>query len=170
MPSVTMNGMTRRPVMSTPLATPHNAAATIPPSAAMPGPASALNRTAITTVVSATTEPTDKSMPADTITIVMPSAVVQTIAVCRAMSSRLAPLKKRGPISEPKMMETNSKPMSGPAVSNSRRALTRRAPRRSRPSSAGARSAPPPRVLVRGGRDASRRSDRRGRGAPAGNC
>ena len=54
----------------------------------------------MTTVVSATTEPTDRSMPPDTMTIVMPSAAVQTIAVCRAMSSRLAPLKKRGPISD----------------------------------------------------------------------
>ncbi len=43
----------------------------------------------MTTVVSATIEPTDKSIPPATITMVIPSAAVQTIAVCLAMSSRL---------------------------------------------------------------------------------
>ena len=48
----------------------------------------------MTTVVSATIEPTDRSMPPATITIVMPSAAMQTIAVCRAISSRLPGAKK----------------------------------------------------------------------------
>ena len=65
MPSVTMNGITRRPVMSTPLASPHDAAAAIPPSAAMQRVhARSEAARAITTVVSATIEPTDRSMPA----------------------------------------------------------------------------------------------------------
>ena len=81
----------------------------------------------MTTVVSATTEPTERSMPPDTMTIVMPSATVQTIAVCRAISSRLVPEKNLGPMSTPKMIATKSKPSTGPAVSIHRRVVTWRA-------------------------------------------
>ena len=44
------------------------------------------------------TEPTDRSMPPATITIVMPSAAMPTMAVWRAISSRLTGLKNCGPM------------------------------------------------------------------------
>ena len=75
-----MNGTTRRPVMSTPLTRPQSAAAATPPSRRGEGDQPARSSSAMTTVVSATTDPTDRSMPPDTMTIVMPSAAVQTIA------------------------------------------------------------------------------------------
>ena len=60
------------------------------PSAAASGPTPARSSSAVTTVLSAMIEPTDRSMPPDTITIVIPSAATQTMAVWRAISSRLA--------------------------------------------------------------------------------
>jgi hypothetical protein len=49
-------------------------------------------------VVSATTEPTDRSMPPEMMITVMPSAAAATIAVWRATSSRFAGRKNRAPI------------------------------------------------------------------------
>ena len=65
---------------------------------------------AMTTVLSAMIEPTDRSMPPATITTVMPSAAMQTIAVCRAISSRLAGAKNCGPTSAPKMRRRATRP------------------------------------------------------------
>ncbi len=47
-------------------------------------------------MLSATIEPTDRSIPPATITIVMPSAATQTMAVWRAISSRFAAAKNCG--------------------------------------------------------------------------
>ena len=88
-PSVTMKGTTRRRVMSSPLTSPQAAAAATPASSATAGDAPSFSSTAITTVVSEMTEPTERSMPPATITAVMPIAAMQTIAVWRAISSRL---------------------------------------------------------------------------------
>ena len=52
-------------------------------------------------------EPTERSMPPATMTIVMPTAAMLTIAVWRAISSRLAGAKNCGPTSAPKMMATS---------------------------------------------------------------
>jgi hypothetical protein len=93
MPSVTMNGTTRRLVMRSPLARPPTAPAPIAAATARAGLESARSISAVTTVLKATTDPTDRSIPPATITIVMPSEAVQTIAVWRAMSSRLLPRK-----------------------------------------------------------------------------
>ena len=60
----------------------------------MSGLTSIRSSSAITTVPSAMIEPTDRSMPPATITIVMPTAAMLTIAVCRAISSRLAGREK----------------------------------------------------------------------------
>ena len=44
---------------------------------------------AMTTVVSATDDPTERSIPPDTMTIVMPAAAMPTTTVCRAIVTRL---------------------------------------------------------------------------------
>ena len=80
-PSVMMNGTTRRPVMSTPFISPHTAPAAIAPAAATSGHEPSRRNCAVTTVLSAMTDPTDRSIPPATITIVMPSAATHTIAV-----------------------------------------------------------------------------------------
>jgi hypothetical protein len=66
------------------------------------------------TVLNETTEPTDRSMPAEAITTVMPSAATATIAVCRAISSRLPVRKNCGPTRKPKITHTRNNPSTGP--------------------------------------------------------
>ncbi len=80
-PSVTMNGTTRSRVMSRPLTVPHSAAAASAPSAASAGSMPMRSRSAVTTVLSATMDPTERSMPPETMTIVIPSAATQTMTV-----------------------------------------------------------------------------------------
>ena len=101
-PSVTMNGTTWSRVISRPLSAPHSAPAATPPSGARSRRRRrpARSSSAVTTVLSATMEPTDRSIPPATITIVMPSAATQTMAVCRAISSRFAARKNCGPMSD----------------------------------------------------------------------
>ena len=89
-----MNGTTRSPVMRTPFIRPHTAPAAIAPAAATSGHDPPRSSCAVTTVLSAMTDPTDRSIPPATITIVMPSAATHTMAVWRAMSSRLAGAEK----------------------------------------------------------------------------
>ena len=67
-PSVTMNGTTLRRVMRRPFTRPQAAAAATPLKPATAGDAPFRSRTAITTVVSEMTEPTDRSMPPATMT------------------------------------------------------------------------------------------------------
>ena len=55
--------------------------------------------TAVTTVLSATTEPTDKSIPPETTTMVMPSAATHTITVCRGNYLRFRAIGGRYQIS-----------------------------------------------------------------------
>ena len=120
-PRVTMKGTTRSRVMRMPLASPQAAAAATPPSADRSGLTSRLSNSAMTTVLSAMIEPTERSMPAATMTMVMPRAAVQTIAVCRAMSSRLTGRKNCGPMSSANTAQTKRRPSSGPPrVSRSR--------------------------------------------------
>ena len=81
----------------------------------------------MTTVVNATIDPTDRSIPPATITIVMPSAAVQTMAVCLAISSRLLPRKNCGPTGM-KTIATSARPRSGPPESMIVRAFTYASP------------------------------------------
>ena len=110
-----MNGTTRSPVISTPFISPHSAPAAIAPAAATSGHDPSRSSCAVTTVLSAMTDPTDKSIPPATITIVMPSAATHTIAVWRAMSSRLAGLKNCGPMRIPNSNATSASPARTPA-------------------------------------------------------
>ena len=70
----------------------------------------ARSSSAVTTVLSATTDPTERSMPPDTITMVMPSAATQTMTVWRAISSRLAARKNCGPMSAPNSASDEREP------------------------------------------------------------
>ena len=63
-PSVAMNGMTFRRVMNRPLITPAAPPASTPSSTAMSGSTPSRMAIAVTTPLSAITEPTDRSMPA----------------------------------------------------------------------------------------------------------
>ena len=63
-PSVMMNGTTRRPVMSTPFINPHTAPAAIAPAAATSGHDPSRRNCAVTTVLSAMTEPDRQIDPA----------------------------------------------------------------------------------------------------------
>ena len=114
-PSVMMNGTTRRPVTRTPFITPHAAPAAIAPAAATSGHDPPRSSWAMTTVLRAITDPTDRSIPPATITIVMPSAATHTMAAWRAISSRLAALKNCGPMSNPNRIATSTSPASTPA-------------------------------------------------------
>jgi len=73
-PSVTMKGVRRREVMRTPMRRPAKAATASPPIAAANAEPSSRRSRAMTTVVRATVEPTDKSIPPTMMTIVIPKA------------------------------------------------------------------------------------------------
>ncbi len=119
--------------MSRPLTTPQSAAAATAPSAATAGRGAVCAAArAITTVVSAMTDPTERSMPPATITTVMPIAAMQTIAVCRAISSRLAPARRTAVRpSAAKISATSTRPSNAPARSSSRSGRHARPRRRS---------------------------------------
>ena len=163
-PSVTMNGTTRSWVTSRPLTTPHTAPAAMALAAASAGPWRC-SVTAVATVLNATTDPTDRSMPPATITIVIPSAATHTMTVWRATSSRLAARKNCGPTSAPKSARTSARPTRTPASSSSRRLTTTRE-RPTLPSAASARSIHQHRAQARGGHAPSPRCDRTRPAAP----
>ena len=96
-PRVTMNGTTLSRVTSAPLSAPQPTPAAMPASAASTGGAPARRTAAITTVASAMIAPTERSMPPDTITMVMPSAATATMVVWRKMVSRFAGSAKLSP-------------------------------------------------------------------------
>ncbi len=81
-----MNGVTPRPVMSAPLASPQRPPTATPqPRAAGIGRPASLMSVARTTVTSATAEPTDRSIPPAIITAVIPSAAIPTMTACTAI-------------------------------------------------------------------------------------
>jgi hypothetical protein len=97
LPSVMMKGVTRSRVMSSPVSSPPRAETPMPASAADQGSAPWRKSHATTTVVSATPEPTDRSIPPWIITTVMPTAVIATTTVWRAMVTRFCvPAKVSG--------------------------------------------------------------------------
>jgi hypothetical protein len=62
-PSVTMNGVMRSRATSAPVAAPTSAGSNTPKATASAGPVWARSSAAMTTVVIATAEPTDRSIP-----------------------------------------------------------------------------------------------------------
>ena len=153
-PSVTMNGTTRRPVTSAPFTSPQMPPPTTPAIAAARGDQPWPSASATMTVVSATTDPTERSMPPETTITVMPSAAAHTIAVCRAISSRLPGRKKLAPIKVANVIVTKSRPSTGPPAPASERGIMRRPRPRSRPASDGAHPNRRPGGPPQAGRDA----------------
>ena len=86
MPSVTMKGTTRSPVIRRPLTSPQAPPASTPRSRQKTGGIDSLTKRAVTTLTRAITDPTLRSMPALMITIVMPMAPRATITVWTAIS------------------------------------------------------------------------------------
>ena len=81
MPSVTMKGVTLRRVTRKPVSNPHSEPVTTPNRAAVRGENPAVSMRAITTVQRAMVEPTDRSIPPEMMTIVIPSAAIPTTAL-----------------------------------------------------------------------------------------
>ena len=101
-PSVMMNGTTRRPVTSTPLIRPHAAPAAMAPAAATSGHEPSRSSSASTTVLSAITDPTDRSIPPATITIVMPKRGDTDDCRLAGHQLEIRGAEKLGPIRNPK--------------------------------------------------------------------
>ena len=93
-PSVTMNGGMRRVAIIRPFAQPHRAPHKTP--ARMPAGTDPVSTIVIvpSTPEHARMEPTDRSMPPDTMTSVMPSAMMLITAVCRMTLARFVPVRK----------------------------------------------------------------------------
>jgi hypothetical protein len=94
MPRVMINGIMRSPPMANPLSNPIPAPTAIVNAAAAKAELLLTSAVAPTTLVSATTEPTLKSMPALTMIIVIPSVPIATITVWVKMILKFAPVKK----------------------------------------------------------------------------
>jgi hypothetical protein len=96
MPSVAMNGGSRPKVTRRPLARPH----TRPTISPMPIPTGtgspAASERPSAMPASASTDPTDRSMPPETMTNVMPTATIALIAVCSSTFRRFDTVRKCG--------------------------------------------------------------------------
>ena len=95
-PSVAMNGGSFPRVMSSPLRSPHSELVSRPASTANGTGQSACSRLAITTPDSATSEPTERSIPAERITNVMPTAITAFMDVCSITLSTFETVRKKG--------------------------------------------------------------------------
>jgi len=164
-PSVTMNGGSRRPVTSPPIRPPQARPPATVATTAAAGDQPRARSDASVTVASAICAPTERSMPPLAITRVIPSAAVATTAVCSSMISRFAGVANCPGRSAVKRSTTTARPARGPSLCSQVFIRVRSPPasgsaRRSRRSAAPARAAPgtsPPR-------------GRRPRGVPARGC
>jgi hypothetical protein len=116
MPSVTMNGESRRPVTRPPIRQPQAAPQITVATAAAAGDQPRDTSVASVTVASATWAPTDRSMPPLTITRVMPSAAVATTAVWRSMISAFAAFANWAGRRAENRITTATRPASGPSL------------------------------------------------------
>ena len=116
-PSVAIKGTTRNEVMTPPFIAPINPPAKRPASTAAAGFQEDLNARAVTTLVSATLDPTDRSIPALIMIIVIPMAPVATITVCASTTRRLPSERYRSgaPLRTAKTRTTRIKPANGPS-------------------------------------------------------
>src|SRR6185312_9621293 len=125
-PRVTMKGIMLKPAMITPLTNP--TAAPTPRVSAMATAAECpfTSVVAPTTLARATTEPTLKSIPPLTMIMVIPSAPMATITVCRRISLQLVPEKKCKRTSELRENRpiTRRSPNTGPMELRRRATLT----------------------------------------------
>ena len=91
MPSVAMNGTTRRRVTTSPFTRPTRPPSGTAASTAIEGARPPRSSSAQRTPVRAIAEPTERSIPPPTITSVMPRAPIATITVCASTTRRLLP-------------------------------------------------------------------------------
>src|SRR5262245_2661136 len=128
-PSVTTNGTIRSAPIAAPFTRPSAPPVAIAARMAANAGAPCDSDAAHTTLVSATAEPTDKSMPPLTMIIVMPSAPTAITAVWLPINTTLRHVKKYGrtSASSAKSASTNSRPSSGPPTATSWRTSNRRA-------------------------------------------
>src|SRR2546426_506641 len=87
-PRVAMKGTTRREVIANPLTKPTRPPTTIPPSSATLGGQECLSARAVTTLVKAMFDPTERSIPPLMMIRVMPIAPSATIMVCESTMRR----------------------------------------------------------------------------------
>ena len=115
-PSVAMNGTTRRRVMTTPLTTPTSAPTRMPATTAKMTGSPALMPSAVTTPVSAIVEPTERSIPPLMMMSVMPIAPMATITVCASTMRKLNGERYRAgdSINSEKTRITSARPRTGP--------------------------------------------------------
>src|SRR5271165_1160973 len=100
MPNVAMKGGTRPSWISTPLRTPSDApAARATRMEGMMGTPWVMS-TATRTLLNPTIEPTERSMPAEMMTMVIPMATTPMIATCRTRFERLLSVRKLGDVKE----------------------------------------------------------------------
>src|SRR5947208_10032317 len=133
MPSVTMNGIIRKPAMISPLISPTPPATAMVSRIAVAELKPFTSEVAPTTPDRATTDPTLKSMPPLTMIMVIPSAPMATITVCNRIILQLSPVKKwerTVGLSENRPM-TSASPNTGPMALSSR-ARSRRSDRGAR--------------------------------------
>ena len=123
-PSVAMNGITRSLVMNRPLMTPTTPPATTPSSTARSGLTPSRIAIAVTTPVSAITDPTDRSMPPLTMIIVMPMAPSATMTVCATTMRKLRTERywSGESVRRAKMTMTATSPRNGPSLASQVRA------------------------------------------------
>ena len=121
-PSVAMNGTTRKVVIASPLTRPTMPPTITPAARAASGGHPARRAKAQVTPVSATVEPGDKSMPPLTMMMVMPMAPMATMTVCASTMRRFAAERKRPGLSliAAKMAMTRNKAKKGPNVCSQR--------------------------------------------------
>ena len=83
-----MKGTTRSVVMASPLTAPTMPPAITPAARASHGPWPPRSTSAVTTLVSAMTAPTERSIPALMMIMVMPMAPMATMTVCASTTRR----------------------------------------------------------------------------------
>ena len=103
-----------RPVIAAPIHAPTAAQASTPAAPAMTSGSPAPRQSAITTVPSAIAEPTDRSIPAEMMTTVAPTAAVPTIAVWSSIRRWLSQPQKLSPSRTANSDQMAARPSSGP--------------------------------------------------------
>ncbi len=149
------------PTTKVPITAPTRTPVPMPASAATPGECPARSAIAETIVPSAIVEPTERSMPPETMISVAPIAAVPTTAVWRSIKRWFAAETKSPPARAAKRSQAATRPRAGPAR---RRNALKRSPRAGWSAGRALEQAAQGRAF----RGSSRRSGRRDRGAPAG--
>ena len=117
-PRVAMKGTTRSEVIASPLTKPTRPPTIIPPSSATLGGQECLSARAVTTLVKAMFDPTERSIPPLMMIRVMPIAPSATIMVCESTMRRFEMERyfPGDPVNSAKIRTTSPSPAKGPKV------------------------------------------------------